>query len=66
MTVAVVDRGTAITSELHHSSWKILDGETRGVKLKRNIIVSSVFSNRYKVLNQRRRNKDFVKIERTR
>jgi hypothetical protein len=54
----------ALTSELHRLRWKILDGEASGVKFNGNVIVTGKLFDRNQILDQGRRNKNIIQVER--
>jgi hypothetical protein len=58
-----VEVAGGVTTEKNRSRAKILDGETKGVKLNRNGIITSKGAYRNQIFYQIRRNKDIVKFE---
>jgi len=55
-----IEVATAITSELHRLSAKILNGETRWVKFNGNVIITSELFHRDEVLDQRGRDENIA------
>jgi hypothetical protein len=43
---------------------QILDGEARGIKFNRNVVITSQLTNGNKILNKGRRNKNIAKTKR--